>query len=45
MGLFRGQQEICFSQEQVKGREAGVGAGVDKVGSKVEPVVGGPEAI
>ena len=45
VGLFRGQQEICFSQEQVKGREAGVGAGVDKVGSKVEPVVGGPEAI
>ena len=32
VGLFRGQQEICFSQEQVKGREAGVGAGVDKVG-------------
>ena len=34
VGLFRGQQESCFSQEQVKGREAGVGAGVDKVGSK-----------
>lgn len=34
VGLFRGQQESCFSREQVKGREARVGAGVDKVGSK-----------
>ena len=41
VGLFRGQQEICFSQEQVKGREAGVGAGVNDVGTGVLGACGG----
>ena len=34
VGLFRGQQESCFSQEQVKGREAEVEAGVDDAGDR-----------
>ena len=41
VGLFRGQQESCFSQEQVKGREAGVGAGVNDVGTGVLGACGG----
>ena len=40
-GIVRGQQEICFSQEQVKGREAGVGAGVNDVGTGVLGACGG----
>ena len=41
VGLFRGQQESCFSQEQVTGREAGVGAGVNDVGTGVLGACGG----
>lgn len=37
VGLFRGQQESCFFQEQTKGREAGV----NDVGTGVLGACGG----